>query len=148
MKQTLNILFLIITTALICGCTSIYEQSIDKRTTETFYDSAGKVARVVVVEDGVKKLEKITNTKAAADALKVDSSKLSERSVALSNFNLGEGGLKWFSLDVQSVQAPAKQASSDSVLQSVATSKQAGKTQIQTSTISVNASTKSDTEKK
>lgn len=148
MKSILKITLATLTIGLLAGCSSTFEQTIDKRETQTFYDAAGKVERVVVVETGVKSLEEITNAKAMSDALKIDGSKLSERSVDLTNFNFGESGLKWFSLSLNSVQAPASPETSDKVLQGVAISKQASKTTFQTSNIGVNTPPKEQTDTK
>ena len=148
MKSTLKILLTTLAIAFISGCSSTFEKTIDKRETQTFYDDAGNVERVVVIETGVKSFEEISNAKAMSDALKIDGSKLSERSVDLTNFNVGESGLKWFSLTLNSVQAPASPETSDKVLQGVATSKQASKTTFQTSNIGVNTPPKTQTDTK
>lgn len=148
MKSTLKTFIASFIFCLLAGCSSTFETTIDKRETQTFYDDAGNVERVVVIETGVKSLEEITNTKAMSDALKIDGSKLSERSVDLTNFNFGESGLKWFSLTLNSVQAPASPETSDKVLQGVATSKQASKTTLQTSNIGVNTPPKTQTDTK
>ena len=121
----------IVSVLLMVGCTSTYKSDIQKRTTETKYDENGRVTAVIVVDEGVSELKEITNTAAAAEALKIPDGKLSERSLSLTNFNFGESGLKWFSLELNTTQAPATPTESDKVYVGVAESKKASKTTFQ-----------------
>jgi len=127
---------------LMVGCTSTYKSDIQKRTSETKYDENGRVTAIIVVDEGVSELKEITNTAAAAEALKIPDGKLSERSLALTNLNLGESGFKWFSLELNTTQAPATATDSDKVYLGIAESKNASKTTVEAGDVKINQDSK------
>lgn len=127
---------------LMVGCTSTYKTTIEKRTSETKYDAEGKITSVIVVDEGILELKEITNTAAAAEALKIPDGKMSERSLALTNLNLGESGFKWFSLELNTTQAPATASDSDKVYLGIAESKKASKTTVEAGDVKINQDSK------
>lgn len=135
--------------AFVLGGCSTYESSADKRTTTTNYDVAtGKVASVIVSEEGVKESKEITDGAAMSESLRIgDAGNAVDRGFELTDFNLGfyDYGLKWFSLNFNSTKAPATAAASNTVVDSFATNAKAKKTEIQTGSLGVNTTVATST---
>lgn len=106
-------------------------------TTTTYYKEDGKTVDRVVVE------ESVSDANALAGYLKeADSGNATDRALDVTKFTLGYGdvGLAWLSIGGSSTKAPATEAASNNVLESMAKVKAAHKTSIQTESLAVNAS--------
>ena len=87
--------------------------------------------------------ESVSDANALAGYLKeADSGNATDRALDVTKFTLGYGdiGLAWLSIGGSSTRAPATEAASNDVLESMAKVKAAHKTSIQTESLAVNTS--------
>lgn len=105
-------------------------------TTTTYYKEDGKTVDRVVVEQSVSDANALGSYLKEADA-----GSATDRSLDVTKFTLGYGdvGLAWLSVGGSSTRAPATEAASNNVLESMAKVKATHKTSIQTEGLAVNA---------
>lgn len=115
---------------LMVGCSTI--------TTTTYYKEDGSIDKVIVEQE-------ISDANALADYLRqADKNCATDRSIDINKFNIGYAdiGISWLSIGGNSTKAPAKEATSEKVLVSIAEVKKAGKTTLQTESVGVNTDAK------